>query len=352
MGGASASHRGEGGNGLASPDLERGIVPHLEDAFGRRFRYLRLSVTDACGFRCAYCLPDGYRPSADAPSPLSVAEVRRLVGAFAALGVEKVRLTGGEPTARGDLLELVAAVAATPGIRAVALTTNGQGLARLARPLRQAGLTAVNVSVDSLDERRFEQVTGRPLLPRVLAGVDAALAEGFAAVKVNAVLLRGLEEPELDRFLEWTRRSPLSVRFIELMRTGCNRNFHEANHRPVDWLEGLLAARGFRPVPRGPADGPAVEYRHPEHAGRVGIIAPTSAPFCEGCNRLRVSSRGALRLCLFGDAEVPLRPLLGSDELALSLRARLAELVGEKPRAHRLAEGRSGLAWNLAGIGG
>ncbi|HZZ83162.1 MAG TPA: GTP 3',8-cyclase MoaA [Anaeromyxobacteraceae bacterium] len=324
----------------------------LQDAFGRRFTYLRLSVTEACGFRCAYCLPDGYRPSPGAPAPLTPAEIGRLVAAFAALGVEKVRLTGGEPTARKDLLEVVAAVARTPGVKQVALTTNGQDLARLARPLRQAGLTALNVSVDSLDERRFEEVTGRPLLRQVLAGVDAALAEGFAAVKVNAVLLRGLEAAELDRFVEWTRRTPLAVRFIELMRTGCDRGFFEANHRPVAWVEEALAGRGFAAAPRGHSDGPAIEYRHPEHAGRVGVIAPSAVHFCESCNRLRVSSRGALRLCLFGETDVPLRPLLQRDDQSPELQGLLGELVGEKPRAHRLAEGRAGLAWNLAGIGG
>jgi len=208
------------------------------------------------------------------------------------------------------------------------------------------------VSVDSLDERRFQEVTGRPLLSQVRAGIDAALAEGFAAVKVNAVLLRGLEAEELSRFVEWTRATPLSVRFIELMRTGCDQGFYEANHRPVAWLEEGLAARGFAPSPRGLSDGPAIEYRHPAHEGSLGVIAPTSAHFCETCNRLRVSSQGALRLCLFGEKDASLRPLLQSDAQQAELEARLGELVGEKPRAHRLAEGRAGLAWNLAGIGG
>ncbi|BDG08510.1 GTP 3',8-cyclase MoaA [Anaeromyxobacter paludicola] len=324
----------------------------LQDAFGRRFTYLRLSVTEACNFRCAYCLPDGYRATPGLPAPLTPAEVRRLAAAFAGLGVEKVRLTGGEPTVRKDLVQLVEAVAGTPGIRKVALTTNGYDLVRLARPLREAGLTALNVSVDSLDPRRFEEVTRRPLLSQVLAGIEAALAEGFAPVKVNAVLLRGLGEAELARFVGWTRDVPISVRFIELMRTGCDQGYYAANHRPVAWVEEALAARGFAAAPRGATDGPAVEYRHPAHAGTVGVIAPTAAHFCEGCNRLRVSSQGALRLCLFGEKDASLRPLLQSDGQGPALAARLAELVGEKPRAHRLSEGRAGLAWNLAGIGG
>jgi cyclic pyranopterin phosphate synthase len=327
-------------------------VAELRDALGRRFNYLRLSVTDACNFRCAYCLPGGWCPAPEPDAPLRLDEIRRLVAGFAALGVEKVRLTGGEPTLRRDLADIVRTVVAVPGVRRVGVTTNGHDLARLAASLREAGLAFVNVSVDSLDPERFRAITGRPLLDRVLEGVRTALAAGFASVKVNAVLLRGLDATELEQFVRWTRELPIAVRFIELMPTGCDAAFFAAHHAPVSWVAGELARRGWTPRERAATDGPAVEYVHPEHAGRVGYIAPSSHGFCATCNRLRVSSRGALKLCLFGDADEPLRPYLQSDADGLALDQALRRLVVEKPVAHRLARGCHGNTSTLAVIGG
>jgi GTP 3',8-cyclase len=327
-------------------------VPTLEDALGRRFNYLRLSVTDACNFRCAYCLPGGWCPAPEEDSPLRVDEIARLVAGFATLGVRKVRLTGGEPTLRKDLEEIIRAVAAVGGIERVGLTTNGYDLAHRAPALRKAGLDFVNVSVDSLDPERFAAVTGRPLLERVLAGVEGALAAGFASVKVNAVLLRGLDEEELSRFVAWTRELPIAVRFIELMPTGCDGTFFDAHHAPVAWVADELSRRGWTPRARGATDGPAVEYVHPEHQGRVGYIAPSTQGFCDSCNRLRVSSRGALKLCLFGDQDEPLRSYLQSDADAPALALALARLVGDKPKGHRLSERCHGNTWSLALIGG
>lgn len=324
----------------------------LQDALGRRFTYLRLSVTDACNFRCAYCLPGGWCPAPEEESPLAIDEIRRLVAGFATLGVRKVRLTGGEPTLRKDLEEIVRAVAGVAGVERVGLTTNGYDLAKRAAALRDAGLQFVNVSVDSLDPERFAAVTGRALLDRVMAGVEGALAAGFSSVKVNAVLLRGLDLAELDRFVAWTRELPIAVRFIELMPTGCADDFFQAHHAPVAWVAAELARRGWTPRERGPFDGPAVEYVHPEHAGRMGYIAPSSHGFCDSCNRLRVSSRGALKLCLFGDRDEPLRSFLQTDADAPALAAALARLVGEKPRGHRLSERCHGNTWSLAVIGG
>lgn len=327
-------------------------MPALEDALGRHFNYLRLSVTDKCNFRCAYCLPGGWCPAPEEESPLRVDEISRLVAGFATLGVRKVRLTGGEPTLRKDLEEIIRAVAAVPGVERVGLTTNGYDLARRAPALREAGLDFVNVSVDSLDPERFAAVTGRPILERVLAGVEGALAAGFASVKVNAVLLRGLDEDELSRFVAWTRELPIAVRFIELMPTGCAPGFFDAHHAPVAWVADELARGGWTRRARAPTDGPAVEYVHPEYRGRVGYIAPSTHGFCETCNRLRVSSRGALKLCLFGDRDEPLRSYLQSDADAPALAEALARLVTEKPAGHRLSERCHGNTWSLAVIGG
>jgi cyclic pyranopterin phosphate synthase len=326
-------------------------MPTLQDPYGRRLHYLRLSVTDRCNFACEYCLPDRCRASGSAP--LAVAEIARLVGALAELGVWKVRLTGGEPTLRPDLPEIVRAVARTPGIRRVGLTTNGFRLEGLAATLREAGVGSLNVSVDSLDPVRFARITGADRLADVVAGVDAALAAGVPAVKVNAVLLRGLDDEELARFLAWTRALPLTVRFIELMQTGNNAAYFALHHLSPDGLRAALARRGWAEVPRDASDGPATNYAHPDHAGRVGVIAPYAAGFCETCNRIRVSATGDLRLCLFGERDdVPLRPLLQSDDQRGALVAALVEAVARKPRAHRLAEGSSGRTGSLAVIGG
>ncbi|GAM01837.1 GTP 3',8-cyclase MoaA [Sphingomonas parapaucimobilis] len=324
--------------------------PALADTFGRRFRYLRLSVTEVCNFRCTYCLPDGYRKQGTADF-LSVEEVGRLVGAFARLGIGKVRLTGGEPTVRRDIEALIARVAATPGIGKVALTTNGWNLRRHVAAWRGAGLTHLNVSVDDLDRTRFAAVTGGDRLPAVLAGIDAALEAGMPAVKLNAVLLADQAEPAFQRFAAFVRDRPIAARFIELMRTADNAAYFAANHLPGDRLRGWLDAQGWAPLPRTSDGGPATEYAHPDHRGRIGLIAPYAPGFCDSCNRLRVTARGRLRLCLFGSGGVDLRSFLAQgQEAALANRIRSA-LTG-KAAGHRLHRGDTGDLRQLAQLGG
>ncbi len=325
--------------------------PPLVDALGRRLHYLRLSITDRCNFRCVYCLPDGCGAAAG-PDPLALPELRRLVRAFADLGFWKVRLTGGEPTVRRDVVEVVRAVAETPGVRKVGLTTNGWRLDALAPALRAAGLSSVNVSLDSLDPARFRELTGNGRPDRVVAGIEAALAAGLPAVKLNVVLLRGLEEAEVLRFLDWTRAAPLRVRFIELMETGDNRAFFARARLEAGAVRRLLEERGWTRLARTGLDGPAVEWGHPDHAGLAGIISAYDEGFCEGCNRLRVTSQGALRLCLFGDEEVPLRELLQSDGDRERLVERIRAAVAAKPPSHLLQLGRCGATRHLAATGG
>jgi cyclic pyranopterin phosphate synthase len=323
----------------------------MTDAFGRKLEYLRLSITDRCNFKCTYCLPDGC-PSGSGDEPLSVDEIGRLVQAFAALGFWKVRITGGEPTLRRDIVEIVERVAATSGITRVGLTTNGFRLAHLAGPLRQAGLSALNVSIDSLDPTRFQEITGVGKLAEILAGVDAAVAAGIPTVKANVVLLRGMSDGEVDRFIALARHLPVTVRFIELMRTNDNADYYARYHLPVQAVTQRLASLGWRKVPRQHGDGVAEIYRHPDHQGTFGFIAPYSDKFCGACNRLRVSSTGGLKLCLFGDGSIPLRPLLAADAQRGALMQRIASAVLEKPAAHRLDEGYSGGTTSLATIGG
>lgn len=323
----------------------------LVDGFGRVFHYLRLSVEDACNFRCVYCLPDGYKKTETEP-PLSVEEIRRLAAAFAGMGFWKVRLTGGEPTLRRDIVEIAAAVNAAPGVRRVSLSTNGYRLAPLAPRLKAAGVRSVNVSVDSLDPARFRELTGHDKLADVLAGIGRCLELGFEAVKVNVVLLRGVNDGELERFLDWTRAAPVSVRFIELMSTGGNREFFAERHLPATDLVARLGALGWAELPRAQGDGPARRFSRPGHQGEAGVIAPYAKDFCSTCNRLRVTSRGRLRLCLFAESEVSLRPWLQRDDQSGELQERVGAWIGRKEASHYLPEGRFGTVRNFAMVGG
>jgi cyclic pyranopterin phosphate synthase len=326
-------------------------MARLSDGHGRRFYYLRLSVTEVCNFRCAYCLPDGHQKDADADF-LSEAETARVAAGFATLGVGKVRLTGGEPTARKDIGRLITRVAETSGVAKVAMTTNGWNLAKHARDWRTAGLTALNVSIDSLDARRFAAITGHDRLDEVVAGVDRAIASDYASVKVNAVLLRDNAEAEFRAFADFVRERPVAVRFIELMRTRDNVAYFKDQHLSGSVFKAWLDREGWIPRTRAFDDGPAVEYVHPDHAGRLGLIAPYGPGFCDSCNRLRITARGKLRLCLFGEGGVDLRDLLQSDDDRDALVARIEDAMSAKPATHRLAENDSGDTRHLAQLGG
>jgi cyclic pyranopterin phosphate synthase len=324
----------------------------LIDRYGRRFPYLRLSVIEACNFRCSYCLPKGYQARPDLPRHLGVDEIRRLLTGFARLGMRKVRLTGGEPSLRRDLTDIIGVAAAVPGVEKIALTTNGVLLPQRIDDWRAAGLSHLNVSVDALDRARFAEITGHDRLPHILDGIERALALGLSAVKLNAVLLRGLNDDQLPAFLDYLRDRPISLRFIELMQTGDNLEYFRRHHYRAEALEDSLQAEGWSLLPRAADAGPAREYAHPDYRGRIGIIAPYSRDFCAGCNRLRVTSSGDLRLCLFGNVGIPLRPLLQHDDQADELQAALISQLGLKALGHGLHEGQTGLTPHLASIGG
>jgi cyclic pyranopterin phosphate synthase len=324
----------------------------LADRFGRTFPYLRLSVIEACNFSCSYCLPNGYHARPDLPAQLNLDEIARLLRAFAALGMRKVRITGGEPSLRKDLPAIIGIAAGTPGVRTVAMTTNGCLLSKRIDDWRAAGLTALNVSVDTLDRQRFTQITGNDSLDAILAGIDRALAVGLDAVKINAVLLRDLNDDQLPAWLDYLRQRPLSLRFIELMQTGTQADYFHRHHYRAEALEQQLQALGWQLQPRAADAGPAREYAHACYVGRIGIIAPYSRDFCAGCNRLRVTAGGDLRLCLFGNMGIPLRPLLQSDAQAEALQASLLSQLGLKALGHRLHEGDTGITPHLASIGG
>ncbi len=315
----------------------------LADGQGRRIRYLRLSLTDRCNFACSYCSPVPQRAAESMTRP----EIARLVRVFASLGIERVRLTGGEPTLRPDLLEVVRAIAAIPGISEIALTTNGQLLAELASPLREAGVLRVNVSLDTLAPAKLARLSGPTAsLPRILAGLEAAARARFASVKLNAVVVRGVNDDELGDLARFAWRHGAIARFIELMP------FAEAGPPvPTAEVKRLLEDQGVRLEPDATRGwGPARHMRGTSDrdgarlSGLVGFIGAMTERFCEDCNRVRVGADGALRACLGGRDRVELGPLLRGDvpdeaiadriRAALRLRAAQHEM-GSDPRALR-----------------
>ncbi|WIO73592.1 GTP 3',8-cyclase MoaA [Porticoccaceae bacterium LTM1] len=322
----------------------------LQDTFGRRFHYLRLSVTDLCNFRCNYCLPDGL--DCDQPRDyLTLPEIETLVAAFASMGTKKVRITGGEPTLRKDLSDIIRICKNTAGIEQVALTTNAYNLKSKVLEYREAGLDAVNISADSLDPMMFAAITGRDLLDKVMQGVDAALQAGIGAVKLNTVLLRQYNQKQFSHFLDYLRNHPVTWRFIELMQTGDNAQFYDDNHVAGEAVRLQLVAEGWERIIRDQLAGPALEYRHPDYQGRIGLIMPYSKDFCQSCNRLRTSSQGKIHLCLFSDQGFDIRPYLQSGDVAATCEV-ISDLVQGKLAGHSLAEGFTGATRHLAMLGG
>ena len=323
----------------------------LQDTFGRRFSYLRLSITDACNFRCQYCLPNGYKKTSKEPF-LSVDEIRRLVTALAELGMWKIRLTGGEPTLRREFEEIASTISLIPGVKKMAFTTNGYRLARSAQEFYNAGLRAVNVSVDSLDPETFHKTTGQNKLKDVLDGIQAAEDVGFESVKINAVLLKDFNESSLNSFLNFIREKKCDVRFIELMQTNENKAYFNEHHVSAQIMREKLIAQQWKLKPREEAEGPAEIWQHPEFLGRIGLIAPYATGFCSTCNRLRVSSLGHLRLCLFGVGGIHLRPLLQNDSQKEELKQLMIQSLTTKKESHYLQQGNSGDTPHFASIGG
>lgn len=322
----------------------------LEDNFGRRFHYLRLSITDVCNFKCTYCLPDGYQ-SDESRQFLTLPEIKRIVTTFADLGTSKVRITGGEPALRKDLPQVIETVSSTEGIQKVAITTNGYKLSTQIDDWISAGLTALNVSIDSLDPRMFHQITGHNKLDEILKGIERGFSQGFSQIKVNAVLMKQYNAGEFKQFLAWIKEMPVTLRFIELMQTGDNEQFFKKNHVSGSVLQHSLEEQGWERIEREINAGPAIEYKHPDYAGRVGLIMPYSPDFCKSCNRLRITARGKLHLCLFSENALDIRPFLQNDDtqkLAKHLQAQLAD----KKVSHFLHDGMVGATKHLAMLGG
>jgi GTP 3',8-cyclase len=335
----------------------RGALPLIKpsfDRFGRRIDYLRISLTDRCNLRCVYCMPATGMHFAPKDELLSDEEFLRLIGLAVELGFRKFRLTGGEPTVRPNLPEFVRAIKAIPGVEEVAMTTNAILLPKLAGPLAAAGLDRLNISIDTLDPDRFRRITRGGDIRKVFDGIRAAEEHGLTPIKLNAVVVRGFNDHEVGDLAALTLEHAWQMRYIEIMPL--DGVFDVAQQRLVPSAETrqLLQERfgPLTPEPfENPAD-PARPYRLPGAQGTVGFISSVTENFCAGCNRMRLTSEGKLRLCLLRADELDLRPLLRSGASDAALRAAIREGVWRKPWGHGLKDGVLPVGRGMSQIGG
>jgi len=330
--------------------------PTLVDPQARVIDYLRVSVTDRCNYACRYCMPEDGVDHVERADVLSFEEIAALVRVFVTLGVRRVRLTGGEPTVRRDLVRLVRMLREIAGLQEIALSTNGHRLSELAAPLRAAGVDRLNVSLDSLDPERFRRITQRGDLARVIAGIEAARAAGFTSIKLNVVALRGSNDDEFDRLCAWAWERGLLPRFIEEMPMADGRTYGSDAHTSAaeirrriaaGWPGALVVADDGPAAGAGPAryfrlesSAPGGEPAAP--ARRFGIISPMTEHFCTTCNRLRLSTAGTLHACLAHDDAVDLRGPLHAGGADAVVRAIRAALAAKRP----------GHTFQLIGLGG
>ncbi len=321
------------------------------DGFGRSIEYLRISVTDKCNFRCLYCMPvEGLQwlPKAEI---LSYEEITGIVAQLAPSGLSRLRITGGEPTIRPDLQVLISKLRSIPGIRDISLSTNGVRLVELAQTFRDAGLDRVNMSVDSLRPDRIASISRRTTRFNPLVAAAAAERAGLSPVKINVVVMRGINDDEIVDFARLTLEHPWHVRFIELMPVGEMRDVTWEHVVPSEELLDSAASVGsLVPADDAPqGNGPAEYYRFPGAPGTIGVITPMTHTYCETCNRVRLTADGRLRTCLFGDHEVNLRdPFRAGADIVPIFRQALAD----KPREHELLQLRTGGLRALSQVGG
>ncbi|XP_044313888.1 molybdenum cofactor biosynthesis protein 1 isoform X2 [Drosophila rhopaloa] len=296
----------------------------LTDSFGRHHTYLRISLTERCNLRCDYCMPAEGVPLQPKSNLLTTEEILRLARIFVEQGVRKIRLTGGEPTVRRDIVEIVAQMKALPELEQVGITTNGLVLTRLLLPLQRAGLDSLNISLDTLKRDRFEKITRRKGWERVIAGIDLAVQLGYRP-KVNCVLMRDFNEDEICDFVDFTRDRPVDVRFIEYMPFSGNKWHTE---RLISYKDTLQAIRqrwpDFEALPNGPNDT-SKAYAVPGFKGQVGFITSMTEHFCGTCNRLRLTADGNIKVCLFGNKEFSLRDAMRNEGIS---EEQLVDLIG------------------------
>jgi len=339
----------------STPDLStrNKLRPPLHDIYGRRLHYLRISLTDVCNLRCVYCMPEDtrFRPRHEL---MSDEELLTIVRMMAGLGIDKIRLTGGEPTVRPNIVELVRAMAHTPGIRDIAMTTNAILLAQLAEPLARAGLQRVNISLDTLDPVKFRQITRWGDLDTVWAGVEAAEAAGLRPIKLNVVVTRGFNDDEVVEMARLSLLHPWQIRFIELMPFASEADFARSSvvtsNETKQHIQEVLGP--LQPIPGYDGRDPAAPFRLAGAPGSLGFISTISEPFCAGCNRLRLTADGKLRLCLLRDGEFDVLGRLREDVDPETLKQQILEAAFHKPWGNGLADGEIPQLRLMSQIGG
>ena len=327
----------------------------LKDSFGRKFPYIRLSISDVCNFKCGYCLPNGYQVDKnDRTKFLHLNEIKRLAKCFSELGVKKIRVTGGEPTVRKDFFDIIKVLKFESGIQNVSITTNGYKLDKKAEQLVYSGLTGINISIDSLDREIFKDITGHDRLPEILHGIENLQNIGFVNIKINAVLLNGINSSikDFNNWASYIEKNKVDFRYIELMRTGDNLDYFNKYHVSSKIFKEYLKENKWIYQTFGKDAGPSVNYINPKYKGKFGIIAPYSKDFCKSCNRLRITSRGDLRLCLFGNTGINLRHLLQKDDQLNELKDLIMKQMQFKKESHHLELGDTGSTKNLSKTGG
>ena len=323
----------------------------MEDRFGRRIHYLRVSVTDRCDFRCSYCLPRDHRDFATPHDWLTAAELTRVVGLFGELGVRHVRLTGGEPLVRRELPEIAAGIAALPGMQDLSLSTNGSRLATFAPQLKAAGVSRLNISLDSLDAIRFKRITGGEL-NKVLVGIDAARDAGFEPIKINMVAMRGVNDDEVDAMVDFCLQNNLTLRFIEAMPIGAGGQQTQNHYMPLAEVEERLRQR-FKLTPAAMhGSGPARYLQVDDSALRIGFITPQSQHFCETCNRVRLSVTGDLYLCLGQENKVALGDMLRTGAGNEQLVDAILQGIANKPERHHFVDAPTAILRPMSALGG
>jgi len=327
----------------------------LKDSFGRKFPYIRLSISDVCNFKCGYCLPDGYKiDKSDNRTFINIDEIRRLAKALSELGVSKIRLTGGEPTIRKDFFEIVKIIKENSGIKKTVITTNGYKLDKIANDIKNSGLDGVNISIDSLDPKTFKKITGHDRLEEILRGIKNLQKLNFRNIKINAVLLKGINDSEkdFDSWAEFIKNNEIDFRYIELMQTGDNLDYFNKYHVPSKKFVDYLNNNNWIIQTFGKDAGPAKNYLNPKFKGKFGVIAPYSKDFCKSCNRLRITAKGDLRLCLFGNTGINIRHLMQKDSQLEELKDLILKQLNFKKESHYLEIGETGLTKNLSTTGG
>ena len=327
----------------------------LKDSFGRKFPYIRLSISDVCNFKCGYCLPDGYKiDKSDNRTFLNIEEIRRLAKALSELGVSKIRLTGGEPTVRKDFFEIVKIIKENSGIKKTVITTNGYRLDKISNDIKNSGLDGINISIDSLNPNIFKKITGHDRLEEILKGIKNLQKLNFKNIKINAVLLKGINDSERDfnDWAEFVKNNEIDFRYIELMQTGDNLDYFNKYHVPAKKFTDYLNDNNWVIQTFGKDAGPSKNYLNPKFRGKFGVIAPYSNDFCKSCNRLRITAKGDLRLCLFGNTGINIRHLMQKDSQLEELKDLILKQINFKKESHYLEIGETGLTKNLSTTGG